>query len=76
MTKRLFQVLDEMNQLDSENNTRLLAVSNAFISADKVRQGTKICMGADESAVIDIMNDEVIPILLLVNKKKYQELKQ
>lgn len=39
-------------------------------------QGTKICMGADESAVIDIMNDEVIPILILVNKKKYQELKQ
>jgi len=75
MKKRLFQILDEMNQIDADNNSRLLAVSSNFISADKVKQGTKICMGADEQGIIDIMNDDVVPILLLVNKKKYQELK-
>lgn len=75
MAKRLFQVLDEINQLDAENNSRLLAVSSNFISADKVKQGAKICMGADEQSLIDIMTEDVIPILLLVNKKKYNELK-
>lgn len=75
MSKRLFQILDEMNVLDIEKGTRLVSVSGDFISADKVKQGSKICMGSDEVAIMEIMNDKVIPILILVDKEAYNNLK-
>lgn len=73
MKKRLFQVLDDMNVEDSENGTQLVSVCGSFISADKVKQGTKVAMGADGSAIIEIMNDKVIPILLLIDKEEYNK---
>lgn len=75
MKKRLFEILDEMNVNDTNKGTELLSVSGNFISADKVKQGTKVCMGSDGSAVFDIMNDKVIPILLLINREEYEKLK-
>nr|DAI89655.1 MAG TPA: hypothetical protein [Caudoviricetes sp.] len=72
--KRLFQTLDEMNLLDIENGTRLVSVGSNFISADKIKQGTKISMGSDDSALHQILNDKVIPILLLVDKEEYFKL--
>lgn len=64
-----------MNVLDIENGSRLASVSGNFISADKVKQGTKVCIGTDDSALFDIMNEKVIPILVLVDKEKYNEIK-
>lgn len=72
--KRLFQVLDEMNISDIEKGTRFVSVGSNFISADKIKQGSKISMGSDESAVMELMNDKVIPILLLVDKEEYFKL--
>jgi len=69
--KRLFQILDEMNVEDGEKGTRLVAVSPHLISAHKIKAGTKVTMGADDTVIQDIMNDRVIPILLLVDKKEY-----
>ena len=71
MDKRMFQILDEMNLDDVKNSTRLVSVSNTFLSADKVKQGTKICIGADDQALTDIMSEKVIPILILVDKDDY-----
>ena len=71
MSKRMFQILDEMNQDDEKNKTRMVGVSTHFISADKVKQGAKISMGADELGLIDIVTEKVIPILVLVNKEEY-----
>lgn len=76
MKKRLFQILDEMNQSDIENNTRLVSVSTSLISADKIKQGSKICMGSDEQAVMDIFTDKYIPVLILVNKEEFDKLKK
>lgn len=72
--KRLFQTLDEMNLMDIENGSRLVSVGSNFISADKIKQGTKISMGSDDSALMDIHNGKVIPVLILVDKQKYFEL--
>ncbi len=72
--KRLFQTLDEMNVLDIENGTRLVSVSANFISADKIKQGTKISMGSDTSSLMEIMNENVMPVLLLINKEEYFKL--
>lgn len=74
MKKRIFEILDEMNQLDTENKTRLLAVSNNLISAAKTREGARIIMGMDDQSLWDISEDDAFPILLIVNKRKYKEL--
>ena len=71
MSKRLFQILDELNVEDQNNNTRFVAISNTFVSADKVNQGSKITMGADYQALNDLLTEKVIPILILVDKKEY-----
>lgn len=72
--KRLFQILDEMNVSDIEKGTQLVSVGSNFISADKIKQGTKIAMGSDDSALHQIMNNKVIPILLLIDKEEYFKL--
>jgi hypothetical protein len=71
MKKRMFQVLDEMNQDDTKNKTAMVAVSGHFISGDKTKQGAKISIGAEEGALFDIAADKVIPLLILVNKEEY-----
>lgn len=69
--KRMFQILDEMNQDDTANKTRLVEVGNHFISANKVKGGAKIAMGMPESCLFDLMDDSKIPLLILVDKKEY-----
>ncbi len=71
MSKRLFEILDGMNFDDIKNGTRLVSVSPTFISADKVQQGAKVTMGSDEQSLYDLMNEKVIPILILVDKDEY-----
>lgn len=71
MKKRFFEVLDEMNQDDTKNETRLVSVSYNFVEGNKVKQGAKITMGTEYSGLMDIMNDKVIPVLLLVDKDEY-----
>ena len=75
MSKRLFQVLDEMNLADIENETRTLSISNTFISADKVKQGAKITMGADSEVLGGLMLDKVIALLVVVDKEEYSKRK-
>ena len=76
MEKGLFQILDEMNLADAKDGTRLVAISSTFIQADKVKQGAKITMGVDEQSLHDIMNEKVMPILLIINKEEYYKLKK
>lgn len=76
MEKRLFEILDEMNQEDTEKGTRLVEVANYFISADKIKQGAKISMGADEGAINQIASGEKIPLLVLVDKVEYFKRKE
>lgn len=73
-SKRLFKTLDDMNVHDIEKGSRLVSVSNSLISAEKVKQGSKISMGCDDSAVTDIFTGKVIPILVLVDKEEYFKL--
>ncbi len=76
MKKRMFEILDEMNLDDVRNGTGLVKISNIFISADKVKQGGKVSMGVDEQVLMDIVVDEVIPVLILVNKSEYFKRKE
>lgn len=71
MTKRLFQVLDEMNVEDGEKGTALVGLCNDLIAGDKVKGGAKISMGAPESALHNIISGKTIPVLLLIDKEEY-----
>lgn len=73
MKKRLFEILDDMNQHDTAHGTKLVQVSGTFIKSDLRSKGTEILMGADAQASKDLLSDEVIPILLLINKNDYQK---
>jgi hypothetical protein len=70
--KRLFEILDEMNQDDIKNGTGLVEVGGNFISADKVKGGAKISMGMPESSIYDLMHDKKMAILVLIDKKEYK----
>ena len=71
--KSIFEILDQMNLDDIKNETRTVAISNSFISADKVKQGAKVAMGVDMKCLLDLMSDKVMPILLLVDKYEYKK---
>lgn len=72
MSKRLFEILDDMNQSDTNNGTQLVRISNIFLEGNKVKQGAIIAMGAEEKCLHDIMNDESIPLLIMVDRKEYE----
>lgn len=68
---RMLEIFDEMIAEDAEKGTRMVAISNAFLSGDKVKQGAKICMGTDEQALMDLFNNKAIAILMIVDKDEY-----
>lgn len=69
--KRLFEVLDEMNVEDGINKTSLVAVCPDFISADRVKRGTKVTMGVGYEVIDDMLSDKSMPVLLIIDKKEY-----
>lgn len=69
--KRLFEVLDDMNQEDTANGTRLVEVSANFVAANFIKQGGKIEMGVPKYSVTDIFTDSKIPVLLMIDKEEY-----
>lgn len=74
--KRLFQILDEMNVADTTNKTTFVGVCPNLVSADYTAkmQGTKITMGVPGNMVLDIQTNDIIPILLLIDKKEYDKI--
>lgn len=74
MAKRLFQTLDEMNVADEKNKTVNVGVCPDLVRADKVKAGVHVTIGAPSDQLIPLMNGEVIPILLLINKAEYDKI--
>jgi len=75
MSKRLFQVLDEMNQNDEANKTATCACCFDMVSANTVRHGGHVTMGVPDEAIIKIMHGEYKPMLVLLNMAEYNKLK-
>lgn len=71
---RVFEILDKLNVRDSLQGSRLVGVSNNFVSANKAKQGAHVTMGVEEICLHQIMNDEAIVVLLVIDKKAYEEL--
>jgi len=71
MSKTMFQILHDMNVEDANNKTSLVGVCLDVIGADKCKAGAIVKMGAPESVIADMANDEKIFCLLIVDKKEY-----
>ncbi len=83
MSKRIFEILDEMNQEDTQNKTNaskaLVAVCTECLGANKTLRGATVKMGAPESVLFGLASNEQMCVLLVVNKaeyfKRYNEVK-
>lgn len=74
MTKRLFQILDEMNVNDEANKTATCACCFDLVGANKVKQGGHVTMGVPAEAVLKLLLGEYQPMLVLLDKKEYYRL--
>lgn len=74
MSKRLFQVLDEMNVNDDVNKTATCACCFDLVGANKVKQGGHVTMGVPTEAVLKLLLGEYLPMLVLLDKKEYHRL--
>lgn len=75
MKKNIFEVFKQINEDDAANGTGNLAISNALVSANKVKAGGHVTMGTDEKTVLDIVlkQEEKIVLLLVVDRKTYNK---
>lgn len=76
MSKRLFQVLDEMNVNDGTNKTETCACCFDMVGANKVKAGGHVTMGVPDEALMKIFIGDYQPMLVLLNKKVYHKLKE
>lgn len=75
MSKRLFQILDEMNVNDETNKTRHCRVSNHFVSADLAKGGGHVTIGVDAEVIHDLAaNSDIRCLLLVVDYNEYERL--
>lgn len=74
---RLFEILDKMNVSDAENGTATLGVCNEIIAINKMGHNGKVTVGIPGHVAEDITvrNKDIRPILLLVDGKEYDRLK-
>lgn len=75
MSKRLFQVLDDMNINDDVNKTATCGCCFDMVSADTVKAGGVVKMGVPAEAITKIFLGEYKPMLVLLDMKEYERLK-
>jgi hypothetical protein len=74
---RLFEILDKMNVSDIEKGTSYLGVCNEVIAIDKIGHNGKVTIGIPGHVAEEIIvkDKDIRPILLLVDGKEYEKLK-
>lgn len=74
---RLFEILDVMNIQDTENKTAHLSVCPSFLSADySAKQGgTKVTIGVPGNITAELLEQHLLPILLVINREEYEKIK-
>jgi hypothetical protein len=75
MAKSDLQVFVEMNEADTKNKTANLVMGLDLVESKKVKAGTIVSMGIAGDMTGALFCDEVIPVLLLVNRAEYKKLK-
>lgn len=76
MSKRLFQILDEMNVNDEVNKTATCGCCFDMVSANTVKAGGVVKMGVPAEAITKIFLGECKPMLVLLDMKEYHRLEK
>ncbi len=76
MAKRFFKILDDINIDDSNKNTRLVEVGIRLIGCKTREQGESVEMGVAAGSVARILNQELFPMIVLVDREEYFKRKE
>lgn len=76
MEKRFFQVLDEINKKDEEMGTDNIRLCPNMVAADYTKRGTIIKMGVPGNVVMELLDDSVVPMLILIHRDTYLKIKK
>lgn len=71
MSRRLFELLDEMNVEDGINKTTLVCVCPDFVEAKTMKRGGVVSMGVPVDMLNQLFTEKVMPVLLLIDKEEY-----
>lgn len=63
--------LFEIMQFMADNNLDI-SRADTFVEGKKVKAGSHITMGADESTLMGLASDKYIPVLFCINEKQYK----
>ena len=69
------EVMVAMNQNDTKSGTQTLGMCYDWRNANKCKGGAVIEMAMPESELYKIMNHELIPVLVLIDKKEFFKIK-
>lgn len=77
MSKRLFQVLDELNQLDEKNGTALVGVCSEVVAVNKNGHNGTVTIGVPGEVAQKLILErrDMRLILCIVDGKTYDEIK-
>ena len=69
--KSIWKIIEEMNNDDEVNKSRLCQVSTTMVACRKVSQGAIVEMGVEESTLYEIMADNVMVFLVVLDKREF-----
>ena len=72
--KRVFQILDEMNQNDTANKTASVALCNELVEAKTAKGGGHVTMGVPKEVITQLFTNDRVAILMIIDKKEYDRI--
>ena len=71
MSKRMFEIFDEMNVEDIKEGSQLVMTSGNFLNGCMSKKGSRITFGAPSSVLMDMNSGKKLAILVVVDKEEY-----
>lgn len=75
MDKNIFQIMKEINEADNVNKTQNLHFSPYFLRSQKTNKGGEVTVGVSSETFNEIYNDNMMVVLIAMNKIEYNRIK-
>lgn len=76
MSKKIFEILHELNQMDARDDTSYVRVSNYVEEIEYNSRGANLHIGVPTDVANDLAKNKVIILCVAIDKDKFMELKQ
>lgn len=76
MSKKIFEILHELNQMDARDDTSYVRVSNYVEEIEYNSRGANLYIGVPTDVANDLAKNKVIILCVAIDKDKFMELKQ